>query len=69
MGSFEAARLTVRLGAVASNFREFQRMAGLAQVAALTQLQTLDLSDCKEAHSGTLRALTALQQLGLVPSK
>src|ERR1700743_2478279 len=37
MGSFEAARLTVRLGAVASNFREFQRMAGSAQVAAVVK--------------------------------
>ena len=37
MGSFEAARLTVRLGAVASNFREFQRMAGGAKVAAVVK--------------------------------
>ncbi len=37
MGDFEAARLTVRLGAVASNFREFQRMAGSAAVAAVVK--------------------------------
>jgi alanine racemase len=37
MGDFEAARLTVRLGAVASNFREFQRMAGPAAVAAVVK--------------------------------
>jgi len=30
MTDFEAARLTVRLGAVASNFREFQRISGTA---------------------------------------
>ncbi|MEI9929253.1 MAG: alanine racemase [Rhizomicrobium sp.] len=37
MTSFEAARLTVRLGAIASNFREFQRLAGAAQVAAVVK--------------------------------
>ena len=37
MNDFEAARLTVRLGAVASNFREFQRMAGAATVAGVVK--------------------------------
>jgi alanine racemase len=37
MDDFEAARLTVRLGAVASNFREFQRMAGSAKVAGVVK--------------------------------
>jgi len=37
MSDFEAARLTVRLGAVASNFREFQHMAGAAEVAGVVK--------------------------------
>ena len=37
MSDFEAARLTVRLGAVSSNFREFQRMAGTAAVAGVVK--------------------------------
>jgi alanine racemase len=37
MGDFEAARLTVRLGAVASNFRMFQRMSGSAAVAGVVK--------------------------------
>jgi len=35
MSDFEAARLTVRLGAVASNFREFQRISGTAVAAVV----------------------------------
>jgi alanine racemase len=37
MSDFEAARLTVRLGAVASNYRQFQRMAGAAAVAGVVK--------------------------------
>jgi len=37
MSDFEAARLTVRLGAVASNYRAFQRMAGSAVVAGVVK--------------------------------
>lgn len=37
MGDFETARLTVRLGAVASNFRKFQELAGGATVAAVVK--------------------------------
>ncbi len=37
MEIFEAARLTVRLGAVASNFREFQRISGSATVSAVVK--------------------------------
>ncbi len=37
MEIFEAARLTVRLGAVASNFREFQRISGSAAVSAVVK--------------------------------
>ena len=37
MSNFEAARLTVRLGAVASNYRAFQRMAGSAVVAGVVK--------------------------------
>jgi alanine racemase len=37
MGDFEAARLTVRLGAVVSNYRVFQRMSGDAVVAGVVK--------------------------------
>lgn len=37
MSDFEAARLTVRLGAVVSNFRACQRLAGPAAVAAVVK--------------------------------
>jgi alanine racemase len=37
MNDFEAARLTVRLGAVASNYRVFQRMSGSAVVAGVVK--------------------------------
>src|ERR1700761_7188739 len=37
MSDFEAARLTVRLGAIVSNFRSVQRMAGPAAVAGVVK--------------------------------
>ncbi len=37
MSDFEAARLTVRLGAIASNFRNVQRMSGPAAVAGVVK--------------------------------
>lgn len=37
MSDFEAARLTVRLGAIVSNFRNVQRMAGPAAVAGVVK--------------------------------
>jgi alanine racemase len=37
MNDFQAARLTVRLGAVASNFRNVQRMSGPAAVAGVVK--------------------------------
>jgi alanine racemase len=37
MEIFEAARLTVRLGAVVSNFREFRRISGPAAVSAVVK--------------------------------
>ncbi len=43
MSDFEAARLTVRLGALAANFRIFQSMAGTASVAAVVKADAYGL--------------------------
>jgi alanine racemase len=51
MSDFEAAHLTVRLGAIASNFREFQRLAGSASVAAVVKADAYGMGMARVARS------------------
>ncbi len=51
MSDFEVARLTVRLGAVVSNFRTVQRMAGPAAVAAVVKADAYGLGMAPVAKS------------------
>ncbi len=55
-GSFEAARLTVRLGAIAANYRTYQRLAAPAAVAAVVKADAYGL--------GAARIVPALAEAG-----
>ncbi len=56
LAGFEAARLTVRLGAVATNYRSYRRIAGPAAVAAVVKADGYGL--------GAARIAPALAQAG-----
>lgn len=48
---FESARVTVRLGAIVSNYRHFQRLAGPAAVGAVVKADAYGLGDAFVASS------------------
>jgi len=55
-GTFEAARLTVRLGAIAANYRTYQRLAAPAAAAAVVKADAYGL--------GAARVVPALVEVG-----
>ena len=56
LADFEAARLTVRLGAIAANYRTYRRLAGPTAVAAVVKADGYGL--------GTARVAPALAEAG-----